>query len=108
MVRRRIFPVSSNVVGNAGRASAAKSNMRSLLGKRSRSKALSTGFMAGNKPSGVVIQERDRHLLRELAVMRVIDRDQAKRVAGFGSTTQVNARLLRLTRAGLRRRFFLG
>ena len=40
--------------------------------------------------------------------MRVIDRDQAKRVASFGSTTQVNARLLRLTRAGLLRRFFLG
>jgi hypothetical protein len=64
--------------------------------------------MTGTKRSGVVIQERDRHLLRELAVMRVIDRDQARRVAGFGSTTQVNARLLRLTRAGLLRRFFLG
>jgi len=47
-------------------------------------------------------------MLRELSVMRVIDREQAKRVAGFGSTTQVNARLLRLTRAGLLRRFFLG
>ena len=40
--------------------------------------------------------------------MRIIDREQAKRVAGFGSTTQVNARLLLLTRAGLLRRFFLG
>jgi hypothetical protein len=64
--------------------------------------------MAGTEPSGVVIQVRDRHLLRALAVMRVIDRDQVKCVAGFGSTTQVNARLLRLTRAGLLRRFFLG
>jgi len=56
----------------------------------------------------MVIQERDRHLLRELSVMRVIDREQAKVVAGFGSTTRVNARLLPLTNAGLLRRFFLG
>jgi hypothetical protein len=56
----------------------------------------------------MVIQERDRQLLRELAVMRVIDREQAKIVAGFGSTTRVNTRLLALTRAGLLRRFFLG
>src|SRR5216684_95442 len=60
------------------------------------------------KPRGMVIQERDRHLLRELAIMRVIDREQAKIVAGFGSTTRANARLLALTRAGLLRRFFLG
>ena len=64
--------------------------------------------MTGNNPHGLVLQERDQHLLRELAIMRVIDREQAKRVAGFGSTTQVNARLLRLTRVGLLRRFFLG
>jgi len=64
--------------------------------------------MTGNNRRGLVIQERDRHLLRELSIMRVIDREQAKRVGGFGSTTQINARLLRLTRAGLLRRFFLG
>ena len=40
--------------------------------------------------------------------MRVIDRHQAKIVAGFGSITRVNARLLVLTRAGLLRRYFLG
>jgi len=56
----------------------------------------------------VVIQERDRHLLRELGVMRVIDREQAKIVAGFSSTTRANVRLLALTRAKLLRRFFLG
>jgi hypothetical protein len=61
----------------------------------------------GDQP-GMLIQERDRHLLRELAVMRVIDREQAKVVAGFRSTTRANARLLALTRAGLLRRFFLG
>lgn len=64
--------------------------------------------MTGNDRHGLVVQDRDRCLLRELAVMRVIDREQAKCVAGFGSTTQVNARLLGLTRAGLLRRFFLG
>src|SRR5207247_6662814 len=64
--------------------------------------------MTGNSRRGLVLQERDRHLLRELSIMRVIDREQAKCVAGFGSTTQVNARLLRLTQAGLLRRSFLG
>jgi hypothetical protein len=40
--------------------------------------------------------------------MRVIDREQAKCVAGFGSTTRANNRLLLLTRAGFLKRFFLG
>jgi hypothetical protein len=40
--------------------------------------------------------------------MRIIDREMTKVVAGFGSTTQVNLRLLELTRAGLLRRFFVG
>src|SRR5436305_10370276 len=62
--------------------------------------------MAGN--NRIVIQERDRHFLEELAIIRVVDREQAKIVAGFGSTTRVNARLLLLTRAGLLRRFFMG
>ena len=65
-----------------------------------------TYSMRGNKRPAIVVQERDRHLLRELAVMRIVDREQAKTVAGFGSTTRVNARLLGLTREGLLRRFF--
>jgi hypothetical protein len=64
--------------------------------------------MGGNNRRGIVMQERDRQLLRELAVMRVIDREQAKCVAGFVSTRRANSRLLRLTQAGLLRRFFLG
>jgi hypothetical protein len=56
----------------------------------------------------MIVQDRDRHLLRELAVMRVIDRETAKRVGGFRSTTRANCRLLALVRAGLLRRFFLG
>lgn len=63
--------------------------------------------MGGNKRS-LILQDRDRHLLREVSVMRVMDREQAKRVAPFGSTTRANARLLALTHAGFLRRFFLG
>lgn len=62
--------------------------------------------MIGN--NHLILQSRDLHLLRELAVMRVLDREQAKIVAGFGSTTRANTRLLALVRAGLLRRFFLG
>jgi hypothetical protein len=63
--------------------------------------------MTGNN-RGLVLQPRDRRLLEELAIMRVVDREQAKTIAGFGSTTRVNARLLRLTQAGLLKRFFMG
>jgi hypothetical protein len=64
--------------------------------------------MPGNRGCGLVIQERDRQLLSEIAVLRVVDREQVKIVAGFGSTTRANTRLLALTRAGLLKRFFLG
>jgi hypothetical protein len=64
--------------------------------------------MAGNNRKVVILQDRDLHLLRELAVMRVIDREQAKLVGGFGSTTRVNTRLLALTQCGYLRRFFWG
>jgi len=40
--------------------------------------------------------------------MRVIDREQAQRVAGLPSIRRANARLLALTRAGLLKRFFIG
>ena len=63
---------------------------------------------AGNNNRTIVVQERDRHLLRELGVMRVVDREQVRIVAQFGSITRVNVRLLALTRAGLLRRFFVG
>ena len=58
--------------------------------------------------NGMIGQSRDRRLLAELSTLRVVDRELAKKVAGFGSTTRANARLLKLTRAGLLRRFFLG
>lgn len=62
--------------------------------------------MTGN--NRLIPQERDRHLLRELATVRVVDREQTKLIAGFRSTTRTNARLLGLVQAGLLRRFFIG
>lgn len=64
--------------------------------------------MTGTKRSRIVLQPRDLHLFREMDTMRVIDREQAKLVAGFRSTTRANARLLVLSRAGLLRRIFVG
>jgi hypothetical protein len=64
--------------------------------------------MTGTSRAGIVLQDRDRHLLSELSVMRIIDREMAQVVAGFRITRRVNARLLQLTKAGLLRRFFLG
>jgi hypothetical protein len=64
--------------------------------------------MAGNKRTSIVLQERDFRLLEALETMRVIDREQAKIVAGFRSTTRANARLLVLTRAGFLKRAFIG
>lgn len=62
--------------------------------------------MAGN--NGMILQPRDTRFLRELAILRIVDHGQAKLVAGFGSTSRANKRLLKLVRAGLLRRFFLG
>ncbi len=64
--------------------------------------------MTGNNKRGFVLQDRDRHLLCELAVMRIMDRETVKLVARFGSTRRANDRLLQMTRRGLLRRFFVG
>ena len=50
--------------------------------------------MAGNSRS-IVLQERDLRLFEALESMRVINREQAKVVAGFQSTRRANDRLLR-------------
>src|SRR5690242_10376629 len=78
-------------------------------GRRSTRNRIARRSMTGNKKrGGLIVQPRDRRLFEELAVMRIVDREQAKLVAGFGSTTRANSRLLALTRSGLLRRFFLG
>jgi hypothetical protein len=67
--------------------------------------------MTGTRPKrkrGLIAQERDLELLRELAHMRVADAKQLATAAGFHSMTRINARLLALYRAGLLRRFFIG
>jgi hypothetical protein len=64
--------------------------------------------MPGSSSCPIVLTDRDRLLLKELAIGKVIDREQAKRIAGFKSTTRANDRLLKLARAGCLRRFFLG
>src|SRR5690349_4224707 len=64
--------------------------------------------MNSTRQSGLILQERDRHIFRELAVMRVVDGEQAKVVGGFGSSSRTNRRLRALTQAGFLRRFFLG
>lgn len=64
--------------------------------------------MTGTKQAGLLLQPRDRKLLSVFSQVRVLDREMAKAAAGFGSTTRANARLLKLTRAGLLRRFFIG
>src|SRR3982751_899890 len=64
--------------------------------------------MTGSKRRGVILQDRDRRLLSEVAVMRIIDRHAAEIIGRFGVSRRANFRLLQLTRAGLLRRFFIG
>lgn len=64
--------------------------------------------MAGNNRTGIVLQERDLRLMEALETMRVINREQAKVVAGFTSTRRANDRLLTLSRAGFLKRAFIG
>lgn len=47
----------------------------------------------------------DENLLRALQSFRVIDREQAKRLGPFTSTSRANTRLLQLVRAGQLKRF---
>jgi len=62
----------------------------------------------GPSKQGLIVQPRDTRLLTELGLVRVADREQAKCLGGFSSTTRANTRLLALTRAGLISRFFMG
>lgn len=63
--------------------------------------------MTGSSAVGMVPTARDLKLLTELCVHKVANREQVKALAAFSSTTSVNIRLLKLTRAGLLKRFFL-
>ncbi len=56
-----------------------------------------------------LLQSRDLRVLSELAGMRVMDRELARLAGGFTDCNRiVNSRLLKLVRAGLLNRFFVG
>src|SRR5690348_2797481 len=106
--RKVITATSADVPKHAMRGFDRKSRKTSANDSSLRTMTIARRSMLGNNRKGIILQERDRHVLRELGVMRVIDREQAKIVAGFGSTTRANTRLLALVRAGFLRRYFLG
>lgn len=62
--------------------------------------------MTGSK--NIIIQPRDLRLVRTIALLRAIDRVQAAQIGEFKSVTRVNTALLRLVKAGLLNRFFMG
>jgi hypothetical protein len=65
--------------------------------------------MNGNKATPMILQTRDLEFLKILGTSaRIVDREQAMKFAGFSSVTRVNNRLLKLTRNGFLRRYFLG
>src|ERR1035438_604819 len=103
-----ITPTCTTAVGRAGPGGAPTSRPRFPSASNRPTAGPRRCSMTGSKRTGLVVQERDRQLLSELAVMRIIDREMTKLVAGFSSTRRANARLLQLTRTGLLRRFFVG
>jgi protein involved in plasmid replication-relaxation len=58
--------------------------------------------------AATIVTPRDLDLFRTLAIARVLDGDQVRTVGGFGSVRRTNRRLLKLVRAGLLRRWFVG
>jgi hypothetical protein len=63
--------------------------------------------VSGNKHIGMIAQERDRRVMSELGIMRVMDREQAEIVGEFHSVRRANDRLLSMTRSGYLRRIFV-
>ena len=59
-------------------------------------------------PNGIRLQPRDITLFRFLALLRILDRLQIERIAGFTSISRVNVRLGKLRKAGLILRYFTG
>jgi hypothetical protein len=57
---------------------------------------------------GTIITLRDLELFRTLAMTRVLDGEQVRVVSRFSSVRRTNRRLLKLVRAGLLRRWFVG
>lgn len=64
--------------------------------------------MTGNKKKRAWSCRSATLLLVALALLKIVDREQAKAVTGHGSVTRINARLLALVRAGYLRRILVG
>jgi hypothetical protein len=58
--------------------------------------------------NGIIVTPRDLHLFRELATAKLIDREMVQSITGIGSVSTANERLIKLHRAGLLRRYFVG
>jgi len=55
-----------------------------------------------------LLMPRDLALLKEIAQLQVIDREQARTIGNFGSQTRLNYRLAALRSLGLLKQFFVG
>jgi hypothetical protein len=64
--------------------------------------------MSTAKNVGTITTSRDLLVLRTLTVTRVLDVDQVIAIGGFASVRRTNRRLLKLVRAGLLKRWFVG
>src|SRR4051812_36616750 len=62
---------------------------------------------SGNRPR-LILQPRDRKLLDALRTFRFTTIEQARDIAGFGSSSRTRARLARLVSAGLLNGFHVG
>jgi len=58
--------------------------------------------------SNYQLMPRDLALLKVIALLRVIDREQAKAIGNFNSATRLNYRLAALRALGLLKQFFVG
>ncbi len=64
--------------------------------------------MTTTHDAGTFVTPRDLDLFRTLVITRVLDVDQVTAVCRFQSVRRTNRRLLKLVRAGLLRRWFIG
>src|SRR5258708_36748839 len=55
-----------------------------------------------------LLMPRDLALLKAIAKLQVIDREQARTIGNFGSQTRLNYRLAALRSLGLLKQFFVG
>jgi hypothetical protein len=64
--------------------------------------------MTRRTSSGIVLTSRDLFLFETLVTTRILDSSEVMAIAGFTSIRRANRRLLKLVRAGLLRRWFVG